>query len=486
MKKRKKSLPLLLALILALSAVPAAAEPTAGAADDSGTEAVLERDPGLPESYYTPIATDAVEGWPKGPAVWADSAVVMDYDTGTILYAKEMDKQEYPASITKLMTVLLALENSSPEERVSFSEHAIWGIERDSSHIGIRVGEVLSMEDCLYGILLESANEVCIAVAEHIAGSEEAFVQMMNDRAAELGCTNTHFVTTNGLHDDSHYTTAHDMALIARAVWEHEYFREIESNQIHKIGFTNRTGEERWLAQSHKMMNSSTPYYYPDCVGGKTGFTDQALNTLVTYAQRDGRTLICVNLRTNGWQNYYDTQAMLNYGFEQFHQVTADSGLSSPPGSSWLPEDPAAREAITVTVPSGVSAADLTTDSSLEGSVLTRRISYHGYTLGTLTTDLTDTLHALLRESPAIMAKQPASVSDAVKAITRPAPSRSGFFERIQAAFAALPSWKYPLVIILASLILFYIIILIVQIRRRRRRKKRKKKYKNKKSGKRR
>ena len=97
MKKRKKSLPLLLALILALSAVPAAAEPTAGAADDSGTEAVLERDPGLPESYYTPIATDAVEGWPKGPAVWADSAVVMDYDTGTILYAKEMDKQEYPA-----------------------------------------------------------------------------------------------------------------------------------------------------------------------------------------------------------------------------------------------------------------------------------------------------------------------------------------------------------------------------------------------------
>lgn len=486
MKKRKKSLPLLLALILALSAVPAAAEPTAGAADDSGTEAVLERDPGLPESYYTPIATDAVEGWPKGPAVWADSAVVMDYDTGTILYAKEMDKQEYPASITKLMTVLLALENSSPEERVFFSEHAIWGIERDSSHIGIRVGEVLSMEDCLYGILLESANEVCIAVAEHIAGSEEAFVQMMNDRAAELGCTNTHFVTTNGLHDDSHYTTAHDMALIARAVWEHEYFREIESNQIHKIGFTNRTGEERWLAQSHKMMNSSTPYYYPDCVGGKTGFTDQALNTLVTYAQRDGRTLICVNLRTNGWQNYYDTQAMLNYGFEQFHQVTADSGLSSPPGPSWLPEDPAAREAITVTVPSGVSAADLTTDSSLEGSVLTRRISYHGYTLGTLTTDLTDTLHALLQESPAIMAKQPASVSDAVKAITRPAPSRSGFFERIQAAFAALPSWKYPLVIILASLILFYIIILIVQIRRRRRRKKRKKKYKNKKSGKRR
>ena len=204
MKKRKKLLPLFLALILAYSAVPAWAEPTAETPAEEVPETEPELDPGLPEAYYTPIATDAVEGWPKGPAVWADSAVVMDYDTGTILYAKEMDKQEYPASITKLMTVLLALENSSPEDRISFSEHAIWGIERDSSHIGIRVGEVLSMEDCLYGILLESANEVCIAVAEHIAGSEEAFVQMMNDRAAELGCTNTHFITTNGLHDDSH------------------------------------------------------------------------------------------------------------------------------------------------------------------------------------------------------------------------------------------------------------------------------------------
>lgn len=474
--KKKRIFPLILSLLLIMGAVPAAAEeePSDISTTDS-QETVQERDPNLPESYYEPIATNALEGWPQGPAVWADAAVVMDYDTGSILYSKNMDKQEYPASITKLMTILLAIENSDPQDRVEFSEHAIWGIERDSSHIGIRIGEVLSMEDCLYGMMLESANEVCIAVAEHIAGSEEAFVQMMNDRAAQLGCTNTHFVTTNGLHDDNHYTTAHDMALIAQAVWQYDLFREVQSNLIYKIGWTNRTGEERWLAQQHKMMKDSTEYYYPYCVGGKTGFTDQALNTLVSYAQKDGKTLICVDLRTNGWQNYYDSQSMFNYGFDQFHQITAD-GNSKSPGYSFLPDNQALLEGITVTVPNEVTAENLTVERTLEEGVLTRTVSYNGYTVGTQTQDLSDNLAVLLKSSPAIMAKQPASVSRAVKAITKPAPDKTGVISRITEAFSSLPAWKYPLVILLASIIIFYIIILIFHIKRKRRRKKRRRK----------
>lgn len=428
-----------------------------------------ERDPNLPEAYYEPVATNSVEGWPQGPAVWADAAVVMDYDTGTILYSKNMDRQEYPASITKLMTVLLAIENSEPQERVEFSEHAIWGIERDSSHIGIRIGEVLSMEECLYGMMLESANEVCIAVAEHIAGSEEAFVQMMNDRAAQLGCTNTHFVTTNGLHDDAHYTTARDMALIAREVWKHELFRQLESNTIYKIGFTNMTGEQRWLGQQHKMMNESTEYYYPYCAGGKTGFTDQALNTLVTYAEKDGRTLICTNLRTNGWQNYYDTQAMFNYGFDQFHQVSLNSAAAGP---SLLPQNPA-EEAVSVTAPNSVSSSQLQTELSLEENSLIRSVTFNGYQLSRQSEDISGTLDALLKAAPAVMAKQPASVSRAVDAITRPLPGKADFWARLKNAFDALPSWKYPLAIILAALVTFYLVILIVHIRRKKRKKKR-------------
>ena len=485
--KKKRILPFILSALLMLGTVPAAAEEENTAAGtenqeentdasaSQGQETVPERDPNLPDSYYEPVATNSLEGWPEGPAVWADAAVVMDCDTGSILYSKNMDKQEYPASITKLMTILLAIENSDPQERVEFSEHAIWGIERDSSHIGIRIGEVLSMEDCLYGMMLESANEVCIAVAEHVAGSEEAFVQMMNDRAAQLGCTNTHFVTTNGLHDDNHYTTAHDMALIAQAVWQYDLFREVQSNLTYKIGWTNRTGEQRWLGQQHKMMLNSTQYYYPYCVGGKTGFTDQALNTLVSYAQKDGKTLICVDLRTNGWQNYYDSQSMFNYGFDQFHQVTVGAQAKAP-GFSFLPDDQELGTGITVTVPNEVSADSLTLEGSLENGTLTRTVSYKGYTVGTQSLDVSENISALLESSPALMAKQPASVSRAVEAITRPAPDKTGFIDRVTEAFSSLPSWKYPLVILLAGIIIFYVIILIFHIRRKRRRRRRRRK----------
>lgn len=155
-----------------------------------------------PDAYFEPIQTNEIEGWPQGPAVWAESAVVMDLDSGAILYEKNMGATKYPASITKILTTLVAIENSRLDERVTFSENAIFGIERDSSHIGIRVGEILSMEECLYGMMLESANEVCLAVAEHISGSVDAFVELMNQKAAELGCTNTHFTNPNGLPDE--------------------------------------------------------------------------------------------------------------------------------------------------------------------------------------------------------------------------------------------------------------------------------------------
>lgn len=229
---RKKLLCLLCACILFLLTVlpawaakentPQTAENTAAATEAPAAETTAETDVGTnaepnaetvsepteeperlePDAYFEPIQTDSIAGWPAGPAVWAESAVVMDMDSGSILYSKNMDAVKYPASITKIMTTLLAIEYASPQDRVTFSEHAIFGIERNSSHIGIRVGEILSMDECWYGMMLESANEVCLSVAEHISGSVEGFVELMNQKAAQLGCTNTHFTNPNGLPDE--------------------------------------------------------------------------------------------------------------------------------------------------------------------------------------------------------------------------------------------------------------------------------------------
>ena len=165
-------------------------------------------------AYANPSQEKAA--WPKGPDVFAEAAIVMEASTGLILYEKDIHSTYYPASITKILTALIAIENTSPGEIVTFSRNAVFGIERGSSHIGIDVGEELTMQQCLYAILLESANEVTYAVAEHIAGSIPAFSEMMNEKAGSLGCLNSNFVNPHGLPDDNHYTSAYDMALITR------------------------------------------------------------------------------------------------------------------------------------------------------------------------------------------------------------------------------------------------------------------------------
>ena len=173
----------------------------------------------LQASYDTVPDTDNIQGWPQGPRVYGNSAIVMDMDSGAVLYAKKPDERHYPASITKLLTALVALENSKTDDEVYFSEDSVSFLEPGDASIGMTPGEILSMNDALYGMLLASANEVSYAIAESVGklmgGDYNTFIQAMNDRAAELGCTGSHWMNANGLHDEQHYTTAHDMALIA-------------------------------------------------------------------------------------------------------------------------------------------------------------------------------------------------------------------------------------------------------------------------------
>ena len=304
---RKKRMKQLLCSVLAFGLVTAVS-PAAVCATE-GTEP--------PAAYYEAVQTDTLANWPQGPAIYAESGILVDLDTQEILYSKNIDKQLYPASITKVMTTLVAIESSSPEEPVTFSQHALDSIEWDSSNIGCRLNETLTMEQCWYAMMLNSANEVCCGVAEHISGSIEAFVEKMNQKAAELGCTNTHFSNPNGLPDETHYTTAHDMALIANAAYQNETFRQVFSTRQYEIPPTPQYTETRYLYNHHKMMQPDTEYYYEGSLGGKTGYTETALNTLVTIASRNGKNLLCVTMRTQGRQVYTDTASLFDYGFSQ-------------------------------------------------------------------------------------------------------------------------------------------------------------------------
>ena len=176
------------------------------------------------------IQTNTDSEWPQGPAIGAAGAVVMDAESGAVLYGKNMNKHLYPASITKLMTALLAYENLDPADTVTFSENAVFGIERGSSNIGMDINESIRVDEALSGLMVASANEVAVALGERVSGTESDFVDLMNERAAELGCRNTHFVTTNGLHDSDHYTCAYDMALIAREIYQHPDLVEYTSS----------------------------------------------------------------------------------------------------------------------------------------------------------------------------------------------------------------------------------------------------------------
>lgn len=267
----------------------------------------------------TPSSTDTVSDfeWPTGPDVYADGAIVMEASTGLILYQKDIYSAYYPASITKIMTTLLAIENCNLNETMTMSHAAEWDVDFNSSRIGLVEGESLLLKDALYGVMLESANEVSYGVAEHVGGGDiNTFLKMMNDRAKELGAVNTNFTNPHGLHDDNHYTCAYDMALISRAAIALPEFRTITGTRTYTIPATNKN-VARPLANHHRFIKKTMNY--DGAIGGKTGGTTEAKTTLVTFAQRNGLTLIAVVLHVDtGVHAYEDTAKMLDFAFDNY------------------------------------------------------------------------------------------------------------------------------------------------------------------------
>lgn len=258
------------------------------------------------------------DNWPAAPEISANSAILINVNTGTILYDKNCDARNYPASMTKVLTALLTIENNSLNDIVTYSDDSVFNLEEGASYLALNYGEQLTVEQSLYGLLLASANDVANGLAVHTAGSIDNFAGMMNERAAQIGCTNTHFTNANGLHDDNHYTTCHDMALIMMEAIKNNTLLTINSTDYYMVPPTNLQPEPRHLRMLHQMMNPLETYYYEYCIAGKTGYTDQAGTTLVTYCKKGDMELISV-IMDSYFTQYDDTIALMNYGFSNFN-----------------------------------------------------------------------------------------------------------------------------------------------------------------------
>lgn len=259
--------------------------------------------------------------WPSAELT-AQAGVVLDVDTGTVLFEKNGTERLYPASITKVMTALVVLEHAKLGEKVTFSHDAVYNVDSGSSNAQIDEGDVLTVEDCLYALLLKSANEAANALAEHVAGSRAAFAELMNEKAAELGCTGTHFANPSGLWEEEHYTTAEDMARIGRAAFQNEDFLRIEESRSHRIAPSKRVPEGLMIYMEHKMLLPNSVYYDERVVAGKTGYTLASGNTLLTLAKSGGRRLAAVVLGDKNPAHYTDTRTLLDLGFNQTEKRT--------------------------------------------------------------------------------------------------------------------------------------------------------------------
>lgn len=494
MKKKKKNLWKTLLLCTALTVSSCVTPVMAAQADD--TENSTPEEPAKPESYDWEIQSNKIPGWPQGPKVVAETAILMDIDSGSILYAKGIDEKRAPASTTKIMTAMLALEQVPFDTQITFTDE-VNNIEADSTHIGIKPGETLTMKDCAYAILLASANEVSSGVAEYIGGDVQTFVDSMNQRAKDLGCQNTHFVNANGLYSEDHYTTARDLAIISCAAFQNETFREIIKTPYYIVPETNITNETRWLNNHHKMVLPDSSEYYEGCLGGKTGYTVKAGNTLVTYAERNGMRLVCVVLADIN-EHYNDTKALFDYGFQNFQKTAPQAETFSATKDDTLGVKLLEQGILTpvfqnssLIVPKEQKGTLSFQTALEEDNTLLVTYRYGETVLGSSSLPATDEILAAAKElgirkeaakqgNMTFQKESEEKETDITPDSSKETGSSSpkGLVHDMTETFRELPNWKYPALLFIATAMIFYIVTLSVRIRRSHKRRKKNKKRK--------
>lgn len=353
----------------------------------SATEAEEEGDEGLTEQekaekaeqelqqqvYAMPVESNGWANWPQGPGTYGEAAIVMEVGTGAILYAKNIDDHHYPASITKVLTALVALENGQLTDTVTFSHDSVAFLQPGDSSVGLKEGNMISLDQALHATLLASANEAAYAVGESVginAGYDyNWFLEQMNIRCKELGGENSNFVNTNGLHDPNHYTCARDMALIGRELFKYPEFFSIVQTLNYEIP-ESETTEQHVFQQKHKMLIPGNSNYYEYAIGGKTGYTSDALSTLITMADNGNLQLVCVVLRTHGANIYPDTRNLFDYAFTNFQKISVAENETS--------EDVDECSGYVV-VPNGVEFTDLDMEIIPDGGTSTEATLEYRY-----------------------------------------------------------------------------------------------------------
>lgn len=248
----------------------------------------------------------------KISSLYSEGVVVVDMATGYTIYEKNMYSKYYPASTTKIMTAMVVIDKGNMDDVVTFSHDAVFSIEPGSSAAFVDEGEKLNVKQCMYGLMVISANDLANGLAEYISGSNEEFVKLMNQKAKELGCVNTNFTNPHGLHDDNHYTCAYDLAVMGlNAYKNYDFYRELIGTQLYEVPPTNKQKETRYWSNTNKLFNKNEIYYYEDCIGGKSGFTNEAGMTLVSYAHINGRYIMIATLGSRGASQVYNDHTLI-------------------------------------------------------------------------------------------------------------------------------------------------------------------------------
>ena len=343
------------------------------------------------------------KNWPKAPEIGAQGAVLIDATTGQVLYAKNADTAFYPASITKIMTSLLALENCKTTDELTFSGDALRTLPPGYVTIAAVAGEKMPVEDWLSALLIYSANDAANALATHVGGNISNFADMMNERAKKAGAKNTHFNNPSGLHETDHYTTPYDMAMIMKDCIKYDDFVRIAGTRRYTISKNNKRKQDFTFSTRHQMLPTYSRNYYEYAICGKTGYTTPAGNTLVTYAEKDGMKLICCVMKcAGGGVCYTSTRDLFEYGFKNFSNYNvseqdtkytlSQAGIFNTLNSSLSALSVNFDSDAHIILPNGVEASDLDTKLSyLDGDSDTFAevtYSYEGMKLGTVKLNL--------------------------------------------------------------------------------------------------
>ena len=318
-----------------------------------------------------PMTAFAKPDWPSDTGIESEAGIVMDADSGAVLFGQNIHVQKAPASITKILTALVVIENSSLDDTITFSHDAVYNVEDGSGNKNaIEEGDTLSVRDCLYLLLMRSSNQAANALAEHVGGSRDGFVKMMNEKTAELGCENSHFANPSGLNDDTQLTSVYDMALIASAAYKNDTLLTISKDKSYRLPATKNNPDGVTIQPEHKLLittDTESPNYYPYAVAGKTGYTSIAGQTLVTYAIKDDRRQIAVTMKSTQATHYQDTIALLDFGFLRFENVNISENETAYTSgdqsvqigdNSYQPSDLSMDTLAVITLPKDASFAD--------------------------------------------------------------------------------------------------------------------------------